>query len=55
MATRSGPVTVAAVLASLYPVVTSPAARGFLSERLRAIQTAGAGLALLGTLLLATG
>ncbi|WP_318204699.1 EamA family transporter [Streptomyces sp. SCL15-4] len=55
MATRSGPVTVAAVLASLYPVVTSLAARGFLSERLRAIQTAGAGLALLGTLLLATG
>ncbi|GAA2225942.1 EamA family transporter [Streptomyces nogalater] len=55
MATRSGPVTVAAVLASLYPVVTALAARGFLSERLRGIQTAGAGLALLGTLLLATG
>ncbi|MFF9586897.1 EamA family transporter [Streptomyces achromogenes] len=55
MATRSGPVTVAAVLASLYPVVTALAARGFLSERLRAVQTAGAGLALLGTLLLATG
>ncbi|CAL9635178.1 MULTISPECIES: EamA family transporter [Streptomyces] len=55
MATRSGPVTVAAVLASLYPVVTALAARGFLNERLRGIQTAGAGLALLGTLLLATG
>ncbi|WP_225827648.1 EamA family transporter [Streptomyces naphthomycinicus] len=55
IAARSGPVTVAAVLASLYPVVTSLAARGFLSERLRAIQAAGAGLALLGTLLLATG
>ncbi|MFF5470496.1 EamA family transporter [Streptomyces achromogenes] len=55
MATRTGPVTVAAVLASLYPVVTALAARGFLSERLRGIQTAGAGLALLGTLLLATG
>ncbi|MEU3526200.1 EamA family transporter [Streptomyces sp. NPDC038707] len=55
MATRSGPVTVAAVLASLYPVVTALAARGVLSERLRGIQTAGAGLALLGTLLLATG
>ncbi|OIK06510.1 EamA family transporter [Streptomyces monashensis] len=55
LAARHGPVTVAAVLASLYPVVTTLAARGFLSERLRAIQTAGAALALLGTLLLATG
>ncbi|GAA3150027.1 EamA family transporter [Streptomyces rameus] len=55
IAARSGPVTVAAVLASLYPVVTTLAARGVLSERLRAIQAAGAGLALLGTLLLATG
>nr|WP_202526820.1 EamA family transporter [Streptomyces sp. SID486] len=55
IAARSGPVTVAAVLASLYPVVTTLAARGVLSERLRAVQTAGAGLALLGTLLLATG
>ncbi|MGX1268580.1 EamA family transporter [Streptomyces phaeoluteigriseus] len=55
IAARHGPVTVAAVLASLYPVVTSLAARGFLRERLRAIQAAGAGLALVGTLLLATG
>ncbi|MFB7504556.1 EamA family transporter [Streptomyces broussonetiae] len=55
LAAQHGPVTVAAVLASLYPVVTALAARGFLSERLRAIQAAGAGLALLGTLLLATG
>ncbi|MBX7553101.1 EamA family transporter [Streptomyces sp. NPDC004232] len=55
IAARLGPVTVAAVLASLYPVVTALAARGFLSERLRAIQAAGAALALLGTLLLATG
>ncbi|MFJ9247510.1 EamA family transporter [Streptomyces sp. NPDC101776] len=55
VAAQHGPVTVAAVLASLYPVVTSLAARGFLSERLRAIQAAGAGLALVGTLLLATG
>lgn len=54
-AARLGPVTVAAVLASLYPVVTALAARGFLSERLRTIQAAGAGLALVGTLLLATG
>ncbi|MFI6549137.1 EamA family transporter [Streptomyces prunicolor] len=55
IAAQHGPVTVAAVLASLYPVVTALAARGFLSERLRGIQAAGAGLALVGTLLLATG
>lgn len=50
-----GPVTVAAVLASLYPVVTALTARGVLRERLRAVQTAGAGLAMAGTLLLASG
>ncbi|MFR9797387.1 EamA family transporter [Streptomyces sp. MS06] len=55
VAAQHGPVTVAAVLASLYPVVTAVAARGFLSERLRSVQAAGAGLALLGTLLLAAG
>ncbi|WP_435060190.1 EamA family transporter [Streptomyces sp. bgisy060] len=55
IAARSGPVTVAAVLASLYPVVTALAARGVLKERLRAVQAAGAGLALVGTVLLATG
>ncbi|MCW7943913.1 membrane protein [Streptomyces hygroscopicus] len=55
VAAQHGPVTVAAVLASLYPVVTALAARGFLSERLRAVQAAGAGLALVGTVLLATG
>ncbi|MFE3517829.1 EamA family transporter [Streptomyces sp. NPDC059166] len=55
IAAQHGPVTVAAVLASLYPVVTALAARGVLGERLRGIQTAGAGLALLGTVLLATG
>ena len=55
VAAQHGPVTVAAVLASLYPVVTALAARGILSERLRGIQAAGAGLALVGTLLLATG
>ncbi|MFK4104145.1 EamA family transporter [Streptomyces sp. NPDC019531] len=55
IAAQHGPVTVAAVLASLYPVVTALAARGFLSERLRTLQATGAGLALLGTLLLATG
>ncbi|GHF58168.1 EamA family transporter [Streptomyces griseosporeus] len=55
VAAQHGPVMVAAVLASLYPVVTALAARGFLSERLRAIQATGAGLALVGTLLLAAG
>ncbi|MFE7267471.1 EamA family transporter [Streptomyces sp. NPDC057592] len=55
IAARLGPVTVAAVLASLYPVVTALAARGVLKERLRGVQAAGAGLALVGTVLLATG
>ncbi|MEU2680311.1 EamA family transporter [Streptomyces sp. NPDC007107] len=55
LAAQQGPVTVAAVLASTYPVVTALAARGVLGERLRGVQAAGAGLALLGTLLLATG
>ncbi|MFF7779913.1 EamA family transporter [Streptomyces tanashiensis] len=55
IAAQQGPVTVAAVLASLYPVVTALAARGVLKERLRGIQAAGAGLALVGTVLLATG
>ncbi|MER5474574.1 DMT family transporter [Streptomyces sp. NPDC002685] len=55
VAAQHGPVTVAAVLASLYPVVTALAARGLLRERLRAAQAAGAGLALVGTVLLATG
>lgn len=54
LATSHGPVTTAAVLASLYPVVTALAARGVLRERLRAVQTAGAGLALVGTVLLAS-
>ncbi|MFB6877242.1 EamA family transporter [Streptomyces sp. NPDC056323] len=55
IAARHGPVTVAAVLASLYPVVTALAACGVLKERLRGVQAAGAGLALVGTVLLATG
>ncbi|MFB6632035.1 EamA family transporter [Streptomyces sp. NPDC056362] len=55
IAAQQGPVTVAAVLASLYPIVTALAARGVLKERLRAVQAAGAGLALVGTVLLATG
>lgn len=55
VAAHHGPVTVAAVLASLYPVITAVAARGVLGERLRAVQAAGAGLALMGTVLLASG
>lgn len=55
VAAHAGPVTVAAVLASLYPVITAVAARSVLKERLRAVQAAGAGLALVGTVLLATG
>ncbi|MDT3399420.1 EamA family transporter [Streptomyces sp. B1866] len=55
LAARHGPVTVAAVLASLYPVVTAFAARGVLGERLHAVQAAGAGLALAGSVLLAAG
>ncbi|MFF7840355.1 EamA family transporter [Streptomyces ossamyceticus] len=55
LAAQHGPVTVAAVLASLYPVITALAARFMLGERLRTVQAAGAGLALAGTLLLATG
>jgi drug/metabolite transporter (DMT)-like permease len=55
LAAQHGPVTVAAVLASLYPVVTALSARAVLHERLRAVQSAGAGLALVGTVLLATG
>ena len=54
MATVYGPVTMAAVLASLYPVVTALAARGVLREKLRGVQAAGAGLALFGTVLLAS-
>ncbi|MFC9067664.1 DMT family transporter [Streptomyces harbinensis] len=50
-----GPVTVAAVLASLDPLITATAARGVLRERLRLVQAAGAGLAMTGTLLLASG
>ncbi|OSC76092.1 hypothetical protein B5180_03950 [Streptomyces sp. BF-3] len=55
IAAQHGPVTVAAVLASLYPVVTALAARGFLRERLQGLQAVGAGLALAGTVLLAAG
>ncbi|MFB9393515.1 EamA family transporter [Streptomyces coeruleoprunus] len=55
IAAQHGPVAIAAVLANLYPVVTALAARGVLKERLRAVQAAGAGLALAGSVLLVTG
>ncbi|MFJ8074017.1 EamA family transporter [Streptomyces sp. NPDC096176] len=55
IAAQNGPVTVAAVLANLYPVVTVFAALLILKERLRTVQAAGAGLALVGTVLLASG
>ena len=55
VAAQHGPVTVAAVLSSLYPVVTALAAFLLLKERLRPVQAAGAGLALAGTVLLAAG
>ncbi|MFJ3173309.1 EamA family transporter [Streptomyces roseus] len=55
VAAQNGPVTVAAVLSSLYPVITALAAFTVLKERLRTVQAAGAGLALAGTVLLAAG
>ncbi|MGW1280475.1 EamA family transporter [Streptomyces tsukubensis] len=55
LAAQTGPVTVAAVLSHLYPVVTVLAALIVLKERLRGVQAAGAGLALAGSVLLAGG
>ncbi|MFI9583244.1 DMT family transporter [Streptomyces sp. NPDC052236] len=55
VAAQLGPVTVAAVLANLYPVITVLAALVLLKERLRLVQATGAGLALVGTVLLASG
>ncbi|MFJ5832061.1 DMT family transporter [Streptomyces sp. NPDC093089] len=52
VAAQQGPVALAAVLASLYPVVTAFAAFAVLKERLRSIQAVGALLALGGTVLL---
>jgi len=53
LASRSSLVSVAAVLASLYPVVTALLAYRFLGERLRRIQVVGVVVALGGVLLLA--
>ncbi|MFI6087600.1 EamA family transporter [Streptomyces sp. NPDC051218] len=54
IAAQNGPITLAAVLSSTYPVITAVAARAVLKERLRGVQAAGAGLALVGTVLLAS-
>ncbi|MDQ6715084.1 MAG: DMT family transporter [Actinomycetota bacterium] len=55
LAAARGMVSVAAVLASLYPVVTILLARGILHERLRAIQNAGVALSLVGVAVIASG
>jgi drug/metabolite transporter (DMT)-like permease len=53
-AASHGDLSVAAVLASLYPVVTALLARGILSERLRPVQSVGVIAALGGVLLLSS-
>lgn len=53
VASRQGMVSVVAVLASLYPVVTAVLARQVHGERLRSIQVAGTATAMGGVLLLA--
>lgn len=55
VAAQSGLVSVTAVLASLYPVVTVLLARRVHHERLKPIQAAGIGAALAGVVLLAGG
>ena len=53
LATRTGPLSVAGVLVSLYPVVVIVLARVVLRERLSRLQLAGVGLALTASGLLA--
>jgi drug/metabolite transporter (DMT)-like permease len=55
LATRSGLVSLVAVLGSLYPVVTVLLARFLHGERLRPIQNAGVVAALGGVVLIAAG
>jgi drug/metabolite transporter (DMT)-like permease len=55
VASQGGLISVTAVLASLYPVVTALLARQFHAERLRPVQYVGVAAALLGVLLLAGG
>jgi len=54
LAASRGDLSIAAVLASLYPVVTALLARGVLAERLRPIQSMGVVTALAGVLLLSS-
>lgn len=54
-ASTQGLVSVAAVLGSLYPVVTILLARAILAERLKVIQNVGVVLALAGVVAIATG
>ena len=54
LAASRGNLSIAAVLASLYPVVTALLARTILSERLRAVQSVGVVAALAGVLLLSS-
>jgi uncharacterized membrane protein len=55
LAATKGLVSVVAVLASLYPVITVVLARLILGERLRAVQRVGAALALTGAALISAG
>jgi drug/metabolite transporter (DMT)-like permease len=55
VASQSDLISVTAVLASLYPVMTALLARQFHGERLRGIQLVGVAAALLGVVLLAGG
>jgi drug/metabolite transporter (DMT)-like permease len=52
LASRGGPVSVVAVLASLYPVVTALLARWLLHERLRQVQLVGVAAAIGGAALI---
>jgi drug/metabolite transporter (DMT)-like permease len=54
LAASRGNLSIAAVLASLYPVVTALLARAILSERLRKVQSIGVVAALAGVLLLSS-
>ncbi|MGO8960313.1 MAG: EamA family transporter [Streptosporangiaceae bacterium] len=54
LAASRGNLSIAAVLASLYPVVTALLARGILAERLRPVQSIGVVAALSGVVLLSS-
>jgi drug/metabolite transporter (DMT)-like permease len=54
LAASRGDLSIAAVLASLYPVVTALLARSILAERLRPVQSVGVIAAVTGVLLLST-